>query len=351
MVSQGVAGRREAVTAYQKAAEDREMAQFTVVVTNRVVDVPFDAITSRANLIIPPDPAHCISRSELLEHAAELVAVINWSDVHVDAALLAAAPRLRIVANACAGFENLDLARMAEAGVWATNAPDAFADCTADLAFGLLLAAARKIVRADALVRAGVWPDTADRMAVTGGMLLRGKTLGIVGYGRIGRAMAERAAGFGMHVIHCHRAVCSRSSACRTLDQLLAEADVVSLHVPLNAGTDRLIDAERLAQMKPGALLVNVSRGRVVDQAALLEALRTGRLAGAALDVFEAEPNVSGELRAMENVVLTPHIGGAVAESQQIALEWCIGNVVAVLDGRQPREPLNRPGNSADARG
>ncbi|MDZ7615992.1 MAG: NAD(P)-dependent oxidoreductase [Patescibacteria group bacterium] len=318
-----------------------------LVVTNRVVDVPFDAITSRANLIIPSDPARSMSRSEVLEHAAELVALINWSDVRVDAELLAAAPRLRIVANACAGFDNFDLPRMTEAGVWATNAPEAFADCTADLAFGLLLAAARRIVRADAFIRAGVWPDAADRMTLTGGMLLRGKTLGIVGYGRIGRAMAERAVGFGMQVIHCHRAACSDSAACRTLDELLAEADIVSLHVPLNAGTNRLVTAERLARMKPGALLVNVSRGRVVDEAALIESLRAGRLAGAALDVFEGEPNVSEELRALENVVLTPHIGGAVAESQQIALQWCIDNVVAVLDGEAPRHPLNQPFNVA----
>ena len=317
------------------------MSRDRVVVTNRVVDAAFDAITSRTHLVIPPDPTHGMSRSEVLEHAAELVAVINWSDLRVDAELLEAAPRLRLVANACAGFDNLDLPRMTEAGVWATNAPEAFADCTADLAFGLLLAAARRIVRADALVRAGVWPDAANRMAVTGGMLLRGKTLGIVGYGRIGRAMAERAVGFGMRVIHHDPVARDDSLACRTLDELLAEADVVSLHVPLNAGTNRLINAERLARMKPGALLVNVSRGRVVDEAALIESLRSGRLAGAALDVFQEEPKVSEELRAMENVVLTPHIGGAVAESQRMALRWCIDNVVAVLDGRAPRNPLN----------
>lgn len=320
----------------------REMSRDKVVITNRVVDVAFDAITSRTDLVIPSDPSHGMSRSEVLEHGAELVAVINWSDVRVDTELLEAAPRLRLVANACAGFDNLDLPRMTEAGVWATNAPEAFADCTADLAFGLLLAAARRIVRADALVRAGVWPDAASRMAMTGGMLLRGKTLGIVGYGRIGRAMAERAVGFGMRVVHCHRAACNDSSACRTLDALLAEADVVSLHVPLNASTERLINAEGFARMKPGALLVNASRGRVVDEAALIESLRTGRLAGAALDVFEEEPKVSEELRAMENVVLTPHIGGAEAESQRMALRWCIDNVVAVLDGKAPRNPLNR---------
>ncbi len=314
-----------------------------VVVTNRVVDVAFDAITSRTRLVIPPDPTHGMSRSEVLEHAAELVAVINWSDLRVDAELLHAAPRLRLVANACAGFDNLDLPRMTEAGVWATNAPEAFADCTADLAFGLLLAAARGIVRADALVRAGVWPDAANRMAVTGGKLLRGKTLGIVGYGRIGRAMGERAVGFGMRVIHHDPVARDDSLACRTLDKLLAEADVVSLHVPLNASTERLINAERLARMKPGALLVNVSRGRVVDEAALIESLRAGRLAGAAIDVFEREPAVPEELIAMENVVLTPHIGAAVTESQQVALRWCIDNVAAVLDGKEPREPLNRP--------
>lgn len=314
-----------------------------ILITHHVVDLAFDALTSRSQLVLPTDDAAGISRSEVLKHGAGLFGIINWSDLHVDAELLAAAPQLRIVANASAGFDNFDLPRMTESGVWATNAPETFADCTADLAFGLLLALARRIVRADGFVRTRGWPSVAERMAIAGGMSLRGKTLGIVGYGRIGRAVASRALAFGMKVIYYSSADPRDALAFRPLKALLAESDILSVHVPLNPSTAHLIDADCLRRMKPGALLVNVSRGRVVDEAALIDALRCGHLAGAALDVFEREPAVLEELIAMDNVVLTPHIGAAVTESQQVALRWCIDNVAAVLDGKEPREPLNQP--------
>lgn len=317
------------------------MSRPKVLITSRFIDVPLDDLAPRAQLIYPRDLSTFMPRGEVLEHAAELSAIINWFELRIDAELLEAAPRLRIVANATAGFDNFDLDLMAASNVWATNAPEAFTDCTADFTLGLLLAVTRRIVRADALVRANNWPDAAGCMALAQGMLLRDKVLGVVGYGRIGRAVAERAKAFGMRVIHHDRAG-SGDPASRSLDDLLTESDIITLHVPLSPGTTHLINAERLARMKPGALLINVARGPVVDEAALLEALRSGHLAGAALDVFEREPEVPEALRAMDNVVLTPHVGAAVAESLRAALRHCIENVVDVLDGRQPREPLNR---------
>jgi glyoxylate reductase len=259
--------------------------------------------------------------------------VINQGELRVDEALIAAAPHLRIVASASIGVNNVALAALRSRRVWCTNTPAAFADATADCALGLLIMLMRRLGEAERFVRADRWQAFAP--GSWDGLLLRGKTLGLIGYGRIGRAVERRAAAFGMRVVH-HTRTPGGEAGWRTRDALLAEADVVSLHVPLNAESAGMIDAQALARMKPGAWLINLSRGPVVDEPALIAALESGRLGGAALDVFAREPAVPEALRRMENVVLTPHLGGGSREGRREAQEQCVENVLRVLRGERP---------------
>jgi len=259
----------------------------------------------------------------------------------VDAALLARCPRLRIVANVAVGVDNVDLAACAARGVVVTHTPGVLTEATADFAFGLVLAAARRIAEGDRMVRGGEWTGWSPRLLL--GARVHGATLGVVGLGRIGRAMARRARGFGMQVLYTQRnrlpPEMERALGARhvDLDGLFALADVVSLHCPLTPETRHLVDARRLALMKPGALLVNTARGGCVDEAALAEALARGPLAGAALDVFEDEPRVNASLLARPNVVLTPHVASAELPTREAMAEMAADEVVAYLrDGIAP---------------
>jgi glyoxylate reductase len=298
---------------------------------------PADLVASlqtSAEVIQPEDETHGFDSDDVRHYAPELTAIINQGEIPIDAALLETTPGLRIVANASIGVNNLELPAARERGIWCTNTPTAFADATADCTIGLLLMLARRLGEGERFVRAGRWRQfTPGRWD---GMLLRGHTLGLVGYGNIGRAVARRAEAFGLTALH-HTRRQTGLPGWRSLDELLASCDFVSLHVPLTAETRHLINAARLAQMKRGAFLLNLARGPVVDEPALIAALRSGQLAGAALDVFEDEPNVPAELCAMENVVLTPHIGGGSREGRRLAQELCVENVLRVLRGDVPR--------------
>jgi lactate dehydrogenase-like 2-hydroxyacid dehydrogenase len=253
----------------------------------------------------------------------------------VDGALLdAAGPQLRIVAQHAVGFDNVDLEAATARGVVVTNTPGVLTAATAEFTLALLLALVRRVAEGDRLVRAREpwsWEPTA--MLGTG---LAGKTLGLVGRGRIGDEVARLAGALGMRVIHS-----SRSSGLR-LEQLLDEADVVSLHVPLTDETRHLIDAAALARMRPDGVLVNTSRGPVVDEAALADALEAGSIAGAALDVYEREPAVEPRLLALPNVVLTPHVASATVEAREAMGMLCVEALRAVLlEGRVPPNALN----------
>jgi lactate dehydrogenase-like 2-hydroxyacid dehydrogenase len=285
------------------------------------------------------------TRDELLRDIAGAVAVVCTLTDRIDAAVLdAAGPQLRVVANVAVGYDNLDVPAARERGVVVTNTPGVLDDSTADLAMGLILAAARRIPEGDRFLRRRepwVW---GPRM-MTGLDLSAGATLGIVGYGRIGRAVARRARAFGMRVL----ATPSRSRVWesdadevrfRELDELLAAADVVSLHVPLTDATRHLIDDAALARMKPTALLVNTARGPVVDTDALVRALQEGRIAGAGLDVFEDEPAVDPRLLELEQVVLTPHLGSAGVATREAMCGLAVRNVAEVLAGRPPLTPV-----------
>jgi glyoxylate reductase len=311
-----------------------------VLITNTVPDTVLEPLRGLAEVILGPDGGLTTPRDDVLQLAPELAGIINQGELRIDAELLDRSPRLRIVANVAAGYNNMNTELMAARGVWGTNTPDAFYEATADFTLALILAVARFLAKGDRYVRAGEWKRFEP--GVWDGMLLSGKTLGIVGYGRTGQAVATRARAFGMNIIYTRRQTAT-DPACRPLDALLAEADFVSLHVPLLPQTHHLIDARRLAQMKRGAYLINMARGPVVDEEALVRALQSGHLAGAGLDVFENEPEVHPALLTMENVVLAPHVGGGTRESRQAARLLCAENVAAVLRGERPLTPVNEP--------
>lgn len=255
-------------------------------------------------------------------------ALLSLLTDRVDAALLAACPSLGIVANMAVGTDNVDVAAATRLGIAVANTPDVLTDATADLAFGLLLAAARRIVPGDRLVRAGEFSGWRPDLGM--GHQVTGKRLLIVGPGRIGRAVAERAAGFRMHVEPWGR------RATRPLHDALAEADFVSLHVPLDASTRHLIGEPQLRAMRPHAVLVNTSRGPVIDEATLVRALREGWIGAAGLDVFEREPALAPGLSDLPNVVLTPHIGSATYETRHRMATLAAENVTAWLRGEAP---------------
>jgi glyoxylate reductase len=255
----------------------------------------------------------------------------------IDADLLTAAPRLRAVANCAVGYDSIDLAAATAHGIVVTNTPDVLTETSADLAFALLLAAARRVAEGDRLVRSGNWRGWAPDQLL--GTDVHGATLGIVGLGRIGAAVARRAQGFGMRVLYAQRHRLRRPPAGAvyvSLPRLLAQSDFVSLHVPLTPATRHMIGVRQLTRMKRTAILVNTSRGPVVDQRALAHALTTGRIAGAGLDVYEREPEVPAALRALSNVVLTPHVASATTATRRRMATLAARNLAAALAGREP---------------
>ncbi len=292
---------------------------------------------------LPPPPA------DLAAALARADAVIAMVVDRITPEMLDAAPRLRIVANMAVGYDNIDPAAAAARGIWVTNTPGVLAETTADLAFGLLLAAARRIVESDRDTRAGGWKTWSPTAFL--GPDVFGATLGIIGLGEIGEAVARRARGFKMRILYSSR---TRKPALeadlnleyRDLRGLLAESDFVTIHTPLTPETRHLIDAAAFAAMKPGAILVNTARGQVVDQDALVEALRSGRLGGAALDVTTPEPlPLDHPLFTFPNVIITPHIGSASRATRARMAEMAAANILAVLEGREPPNPVNRPQN------
>jgi glyoxylate reductase len=258
--------------------------------------------------------------------------------------LLRAAPKLRIAANVAVGFDNIDLLACTKRGVVATNTPGVLDETTADFAWTLMMAVARRISEGEALARSGAWKGwDLDQLV---GADVWGKTLGVVGFGRIGRAMARRAQGFQMKVLYTDaiRAPLDVESEAkaeyRDLNSLLADADFVSVHVPLTGDTRGMFDVARFAKMKPTAFLINTSRGPVVDEAALVYALESKKLAGAALDVYEQEPFIHAGLKR-PNVVLAPHIASASLETRTKMAVIAAENVVAFFKGKKPANMLN----------
>lgn len=263
----------------------------------------------------------------------------------VDEELLACAPGLRIVANFGVGFDHIDIDAAGRRGIPVTNTPGVLTDATADTAFALILAVSRRVAEGDRMTREGRFKFWAPFLFL--GRQVSGKTLGIVGMGRIGQAVARRAAGFDMRIVYHSRnrldPVAEETLGIRylLLDQLLGEADFVSLHVPLTLETRHLIGAKELRLMKPSAYLINTARGPVVDEAALVEALRNGQIAGAGLDVYENEPELASGLAGLQNAVLLPHVGSATVETRTKMALMAVENLLAGLRGEQPPNCLN----------
>jgi glyoxylate reductase len=286
-------------------------------------------------------------RDALLSNLAEADAILSMVVDRLDNELLAACPRLRVAANMAVGYDNVDPAAAAALGIWLTNTPGVLAETTADLAFGLLLDAARNLSLSDRETRAGGWKTWSPTGYL--GADVHGATLGIIGLGEIGTAMARRGRGFGMRILHTSRTAKSEAEtelpARRvSLEELLAESDFVSIHTPLTPETRRFMGAPQFARMKSTAILVNTARGGVLDQDALVEALRSGQIAGAALDVTDPEPlPLEHPLFGFRNVVITPHIASASIATRARMAEMAAQNIIEVLAGRSPVNPVNQP--------
>ena len=280
-----------------------------------------------------------LPHDELLARVPGKQALVSVVTDTIDRAVLDAGRDLKVVSTIAVGYNNIDVAAARERGIIVTNTPDVLTESTADLTWALILGITRRIVEGDRLVRRGQWKGfTLDFML---GSDLHGKQLGIVGFGRIGKAVAARAPAFGMRVAYAGRSVQpSADGEAMPLDRLLATSDIVSLHCPLSPETKHLINQTTLARMKRSAYLISAARGPIVDEGALVWALANRIIAGAALDVYEQEPEVHTGLLSLENVVLSPHLGSSAIETRTTMIQLAVQNVVAVLSGQPPITPI-----------
>lgn len=310
-----------------------------------------NTLPEEALRLLPKEFAVDLHDSEDPLPKAELVARLRGKDgliCHIvsaiDEEVLAASPSLKVVANVAVGYNNIDVAAARRRGIVVTNTPDVLTETTADFAWTLLMAAARRVVEADHFARSGEWKRW--QWDLLWGLDVHGKTLGILGFGRIGRAVARRASGFAMRVLYYDAvradAAVERELGARYVDQevLLRESDFITVHTPLLPETRHLINEQALRKMRQTAILVNAARGPIVDEAALARALREGWIAGAGLDVFEEEPKINPALRSLKNLVLAPHIASASHDTRLAMATLAVRNCVAVLEGKPPITPV-----------
>lgn len=318
-----------------------------VAITRRLPQEGLEPLRAAGHRCEVHDADEAPSRAELLALVAGADAAITLLSDRVDDAFLdAAGPQLQVVANYAVGLDNVDLDACARRGVAVAHTPGVLTEATADLAFALLLAVARRVLEGHRLAASGRWTGWQPLQLL--GTSLQGRTFGVIGLGRIGEAAARRARAFGMEIVYASRSDAPRAEAALgarrlEVDALLASADVVSLHCPLTDDTRQLIDGAALARMKPSAILINTARGEIVDEAALVEALRDGRLGGAGLDVYQHEPSIHPGLRDLPGVVLTPHLGSATVEVRTEMARVAAEAVVAVLEGREVPQLALRP--------
>ncbi len=321
------------------------MAMPRVLVTS---DLPGDAVevlSCAADVDLHAD-VKPLAADELLSRSKSCDGLVCLLEDQITDAFLSACGDLKIVANVAVGYDNIDIDAATRHGVLVTNTPGVLDETTADLAFGLLLSSARRIAEADRFIRAGRWHRWEPDLML--GTDVHGKTLGLIGYGRIGKAMARRALGFGMTVLYARR-VPPADGDLRdgpgprhvAIDELLATSDFISIHCPLNDETRYLIGERELSILKPCSVIVNTSRGALIDQKALIAALADGRVGAAGLDVFEDEPTVPVELLAMEKVVLTPHIGSASIETRSAMARLAVDGLVTAFSGIMPPNAVN----------
>jgi glyoxylate reductase len=320
------------------------MAKPTVLVTRAIPQPALELLAGHATVHTNAADVGYTPEA-LISHAQSADAMIALLTDRIDANLVSRCPQLKVVANVAVGYDNIDVAAATRAGITVTNTPGVLTDATADFAWALLLAVARKIVPADRFVRDGRFREWM--MMEFHGAELAGRTLGIAGFGRIGQAVARRGRGFGMHVIYA-----SPRRAAQAIEEelgahyvdkatLLTASDVLSLHVPLNAHTRHFLSDAEFAVMKPTALVINTARGPVIDEPALARALTGGAIGGAGIDVYEREPAVDPALVAAPNTVLAPHIASATAETRTKMALMAAENVLAVLAGRPAVNPVH----------
>jgi len=316
-----------------------------VFITQPVAPRAIERLEARGDVVWNPDPLHIMTKPELLDAVRRADYLFCLLQDRIDADVIAANPTLRMVASMMIIPADIDVAAATARRIPVTVIPQIVTEATADIAIALLLAVARRVAEADRLVRSGTFPG-AQSLHLEG-HAVQGATLGILGCGRVGQAVARRGRGFGMRLLY-HDPKRLPEAEERTLgleyremEALLAEADFVSVHVTLTHETRHLIDARALARMKRSAYLINTSRGPIVDEKALVAALAGRRISGAGLDVFEHEPHPARELLAMPNVVLTPHIGSAEIELRERMAQVVVDNILAVMDGRRPPNCVN----------
>jgi glyoxylate reductase len=320
--------------------------RWPVLVTRRLPEPVMEFIQARCDADVWEGPPEAIPRDELLRRIRGRLGAITLLTERVDAEFLdAAGPDLRIVANYAVGFDNIDVEECTRRGVLATNTPDVLTETTADLAWSLLMAAARRIPEGDRFLRSRTpWIWGPEMML---GQDVHDKVLGVVGFGRIGQAMARRAAGFGMRVVYFDafrpppELERELGAEFREFDELLPEADFITIHVALTEETRHMFGAEQFKKMKRTAVVVNSSRGPVIDEAALAQALRDGEIFAAGLDVFEKEPEVHPQLLELDNAVIVPHLGSATVETRHAMGMLAADNLIAALEGRKPPTLIN----------
>lgn len=315
-----------------------------IYVTRRIPQPGLDILAEVFEVEVNPYD-RVVTREELIAGVKGKDALLCLLTDKIDAEVMDAEPRLKVIANYAVGFDNVDVAAATRRGIPITNTPGVLTDTTADLAFTLLLATARRVVEADKFMRAGKYQGWAPMLFL--GQDIHHKTLGIVGFGRIGQAVAERASGFHMRILYSDSKRASGeienkyNAEFRELADLLRESDFVSLHVPLTESTYHLISDEEFDLMKKTAILVNTSRGPVVDEKALVRALKAGKIAGAGLDVYEREPQCEPELKELDNVIMVPHIASASVETRTKMATMAAENAVAVIRGEIPPNLVN----------
>lgn len=315
-----------------------------VFVSQPIADSALIRLREIATVKINTDSSKIIAKSKMIAAAKKCDILFSLLHDKVDRAVLAANPKLRAVASMSITPDNIDVVEATKRGIAVTVVPPIVAEATADIHFALMLAVARRLVEGDKLVRAGKFPGAQSNLLA--GVFVHGKTIGLVGAGRIGQATARRARGFGMKILYWgprQKPEAEKEIGMEyvSLDRLYAESDFVSLHPPLNAETRHMISDRQFAMMKPTAFIINTARGAVIDEKALVRALKKKQIAGAGLDVFENEPHLPPALRTMKNVVLTPHLGSAVMDVRDLMANVVVDNIVALIDGRTPPNCVN----------
>lgn len=309
-----------------------------VLVTRDIPESGIEMLEKKFEVVVNREDIP-MTREEMLTEFPKYDGILTALSDRIDEEIMKAAPNVKVFANYAVGFNNFDVESAKSLGVAMTNTPDVLSDSTAETAWALLFAVSRRIIEADRYVRDGKWERFAHKLLL--GQDVYEKTLGIIGAGRIGQRFAEKARGYHMRILYHNRQrnldFEKRFNATYVeLDQLYAESDFISLHCPLTEQTKHLIDEEAFKKMKFSAVLINTSRGPVIDEEALVNALKTNEIWGAGLDVYENEPSIHPELLTMDNVVLLPHIGSATTETRERMSQMAARNIIEVLEGREP---------------